>query len=104
MVIDIDPSDDNTFDEVIETAKVVKQILDKAKVECYCKTSGASGLHVYVPMGAKYSYEQVKDFANLVAMMVTDELPDSTTLERSLSNATVKRFMLIIYRIEGDKH
>jgi len=85
MVIDIDPSDNNTFDDVIETAQVVKQILDRAKVDCYCKTSGASGLHVYIPMGEKYSYDQVKDFANLVAMMVTDELPDLTTLERSLS-------------------
>ena len=91
MVIDIDPSDDNTFDEVIETAQVVKQILDKGKLPCYCKTSGASGLHVYVPMGEKYSYDQVKDFANLVAMMVTDELPDTTTLERSLSKRSSKK-------------
>ena len=91
MVIDIDPSDENTFDEVVETAIVVKQILDKAGVDCYCKTSGASGLHVYVPMGAKYAYEQVKDFANLVAMMVTDELPDLTTLERSLSKRSTKK-------------
>jgi bifunctional non-homologous end joining protein LigD len=91
MVIDIDPSDDNTFDEVIETAQVVKQILDRGKVPCYCKTSGASGLHVYVPMGEKYTYDQVKDFANLVAMMVTDELPDTTTLERSLSKRSSKK-------------
>jgi len=60
-------------------------------VPCYCKTSGASGLHVYVPMGEKYSYDQVKDFANLVAMMVTDELPDTTTLERSLSKRSSKK-------------
>jgi len=91
MVIDIDPSDDNTFDEVIETAQVVRQILQKAKIECYCKTSGSSGLHVYVPMGGKYSYDQVKDFANLVAMMVTDELPDTTTLERSLTKRSSKK-------------
>ncbi len=85
MVIDIDPSDKNTFEEVIETALVVREILDKVKVPSYCKTSGASGLHVYVPMGAKYDYEQVKNFANIIAMMVTDHLPDTTTLERSLS-------------------
>jgi bifunctional non-homologous end joining protein LigD len=91
MVIDIDPSDGNTFDEVIETAQVVRQILLKAKVESYCKTSGSSGLHVYIPMGGKYNYDQVKDFANIVAMMVTDELPDTTTLERSLSKRSTKK-------------
>jgi bifunctional non-homologous end joining protein LigD len=91
MVIDIDPSDDNTFDEVVETARVVKQILDKVKVESYCKTSGASGLHVYVPLGAKYAYEQVKGFANLVAIMVTEELPEITTLERSLSKRSSRK-------------
>jgi bifunctional non-homologous end joining protein LigD len=85
MVIDIDPSDKNTFDEVIETAQVVHQIFERLKVPCYCKTSGASGLHVYVPLGAKYTYDQVKDFGNIIAMMVTAELPDTTTLERSLS-------------------
>jgi bifunctional non-homologous end joining protein LigD len=91
MVIDIDPSDNNTFDDVIETAQVVRQILDRAKVNSYCKTSGASGLHVYVPMGERYNYDQVKDFANLVAMMVTDELPDLTTLERSLSKRSTNK-------------
>ena len=91
MVIDIDPSDGNTFDEVVETAQVVRQILLRAKVDTYCKTSGSSGLHVYVPMGAKYNYDQVKDFANLIAMMVTDELPDITTLERSLSKRSTKK-------------
>jgi bifunctional non-homologous end joining protein LigD len=54
-------------------------------VTSYCKTSGASGLHVYIPLGAKYHYDQVKDFGNIIAMMVTDQLPDTTTLERSLS-------------------
>jgi bifunctional non-homologous end joining protein LigD len=85
MVIDIDPSDKNTFDEVIETANVVHDIFERIKVPSYCKTSGASGLHVYVPLGAKYTYDQVKDFGNIIGIMVTSELPDTTTLVRSLS-------------------
>jgi bifunctional non-homologous end joining protein LigD len=85
LVMDIDPSDKNTFEQVIETALVVRSILDGIKVPSYCKTSGASGLHVYIPLGAKYTYDQVKDFGNIIAMMVTEELPDTTTLVRSLS-------------------
>ncbi len=56
IVIDIDPSEHNTFDQVIETALVVKSVFDKAKVSSFPKTSGATGIHVFIPMGAKYTY------------------------------------------------
>jgi bifunctional non-homologous end joining protein LigD len=84
LIIDIDPSEKNTFDQVIEAANVVKGVLDRAGAPSYCKTSGASGLHVYVPTGKKYSYELVKDFAYLVCMLAQEELPSFTTLERNL--------------------
>ena len=85
LIIDIDPSDNNTFDQVIEAANVVKGILDKAGAMSICKTSGASGLHIYVPLGKKYDYDHAKDFANLVCMMANQLIPEFTTLERSLS-------------------
>lgn len=85
MIIDIDPSDNNTFDQVIEAANVVKKILDKAGAMSICKTSGASGMHVYVPLGKKYDYDQAKDFANLICMMANQVIPEFTTLERSLT-------------------
>lgn len=85
MIIDIDPSDNNTFDQVIEAANVVKGILDKAGAFSICKTSGASGLHIYVPLAKKYDYDHAKDFANLVCMMANQLIPESTTLERSLA-------------------
>lgn len=85
LIIDIDPSDKNTFEHVIEAAIATKEVLDRAGAISFCKTSGASGLHVYVPTGKKYSYDQVKDFAFLVCMLVNEKLPKITTLERSLS-------------------
>lgn len=85
LIIDIDPSDNNTFDQVIEAANIVKQILDQAGAMSICKTSGASGLHIYVPLGGKYNYDQAKDFANIVCMLANAQIPDFTTLERSLS-------------------
>ena len=85
LVMDLDPSEKNTFDQVIETANVIKQILDKAGAVSFPKTSGATGIHVYVPLGAKYTYEQAKDFAHMIATMAQEQLPGFTTLERSLS-------------------
>lgn len=84
LIIDIDPSDNNTFDQVIEAANAVKEVLDQAGAMGICKTSGASGMHVYVPLGGKYDYEQAKNFANLVCILASHMLPEFTTLERNL--------------------
>ena len=94
MIIDIDPSDNNTFDQVVEAALVVKGILDQAGAMSICKTSGASGLHIYVPLGGKYDYDHSKDFANLVCMMANQIIPDFTTLERSLSKRSKEKIYM----------
>ena len=94
LMIDIDPSDNNTFDQVIEVALVVKSVLDKAGATSFCKTSGASGMHIYVPTGKKYTYEQVKDFAYIVCIMVNDQLKAFTTLERNLQKRGKKNIYL----------
>lgn len=93
MVIDIDPSSQNTFAEVVDVALVTKEILDRAGVPGYCKTSGASGLHVYIPMKNKYDYSVVKDFAHIIASLVQEQLPDTTSLERSLSKRGPKIYV-----------
>lgn len=84
LVLDLDPSKKNTFDDVIETALQVKEVLDSVKIKGYCKTSGSTGIHIYIPMGGKYDFDQVKDFAHLLMQQVQEKLPDITTLERNL--------------------
>jgi bifunctional non-homologous end joining protein LigD len=84
LIIDIDPSDKNSFDQVVEVALVIKEISKQAKIEGYCKTSGASGMHVYFPCKRKYAYDTVRDFAEVIATLVTEQLPSFTTVERSL--------------------
>lgn len=94
LVLDLDPSDNNTFEEVIDTALIVKKVLDKAKIKGYPKTSGSSGIHVYIPMGAQYSFEQVKNFGHILMQMVQKELPNLTTLERSLQKRDKNKIYL----------
>lgn len=84
LVLDIDPSEKNTFDEVIETALQIKAIVDEIKIDAYCKTSGSTGIHIYIPMEKKYTYDQVKDFAHILMKKTHEKLPKITTLERSL--------------------
>ncbi len=94
IIIDIDPSAKNTFDQVIETANAFKKVFDDAGAKCFCKTSGASGLHIYLPAQKKYTYEEAKSFAQLACMMVQEMLPDFTTLERNLKKRGNKKIYL----------
>jgi len=91
-VVDLDP-DDNPFDQVIETAQVVKQILDSIDVPAYCKTSGATGMHIYIPFGAKYTYEQSKILAQLIVQMVHHEIPSFTSVERNPAKRKKKIYL-----------
>ena len=84
LALDLDPSDGNTFEDVIEVALATKEVLDQVKIKGYCKTSGSSGIHIFIPMGGKYDYEQVKNFAHLLMQKVQQLVPEITTLERSL--------------------
>ena len=92
LVIDIDP-DKQDFTVVVETALVVKEIMDELETECLCKTSGASGLHVYIPLGAKYDYDSIKILSELIAQKVQSRLPETTTLERSIKKRNHKIYI-----------
>jgi len=94
LVLDLDPSKKNTFDNVIETALQVNEVLKTIKIDGYCKTSGSTGIHVYIPMGGKYDFDQVKDFAHILMKQVHDRLPKITTLERSLQKRDDKKIYL----------
>ncbi len=91
-IIDLDP-DKNSFDQVIETALVTKQILDDLGVPSYCKTSGSTGLHIYIPLGNKYTYEQSKEFARVIVTLVNKELPKITSIERQIADRNGKMYL-----------
>ena len=78
-IIDLDPSQ-NTFDQVIEAALITKQILDGMGVPSYPKTSGSTGMHIYIPLGAKYTYEQSKEFARVIARLLHEQTSDFTSI------------------------
>lgn len=84
-VIDLDP-DKNDFNQVIEAANVTHEILEALKVPSYPKTSGSTGLHIYIPLGAKYDYEDSKEFARMIVRLVHERLPEFTSIERLTAN------------------
>jgi bifunctional non-homologous end joining protein LigD len=91
-IIDLDPSK-NTFEQVIQAAQVTKQVLDEMGVPSYPKTSGSTGMHIYIPLGAKYTYEESKEFARVVATLVHRELPKFTSIERAVKDRGGKMYI-----------
>ena len=81
-IIDLDPTEKNSFEQVIRTAQVTKEVLDDLKVPGYPKTSGSTGIHIYIPMGAKYTYDECQLFGKLIATRVHAALPAFTSIER----------------------
>jgi bifunctional non-homologous end joining protein LigD len=81
-LIDLDPEGIG-FDKVIECAQVVKSVLDSIGADSYVKTSGSTGIHIYIPLGAKYDFEQSKNLAERVVTMVHHEIPYYTSIERN---------------------
>ena len=91
-VIDLDP-DKNTFDQVIEAALEVKRVLDAIDCPSYCKTSGSTGMHIYIPLGAKYTFDQSQMFARIIVNIVHKNLPDFTSIERMIANRNGKMYL-----------
>jgi len=84
IVIDLDPNEIG-YDKIIHVALKVKEVLDVAGIPGYPKTSGATGMHVYVPLGGEYTYDQAKDFAEILVNYVHRICPEYTSLERKPS-------------------
>ena len=91
-VIDLDP-DKNTFNQVIKVAQFTHELFDSIGVPSYCKTSGATGLHIYVALGAKYSYEESKEFARAVVTVVHSQFPKFTSIERQITDRGGKMYL-----------
>ncbi len=92
LLFDLDPLH-ISFERVIETALIVKKVLDKAGMKSFCKTSGATGLHIYVPLGAKYTTEQVLEFAKILVTIIHARLPRITSIERMPAKRNKKVYL-----------
>lgn len=92
-LIDLDPTDKNSFEQVIQAAQVTKEVMDELGVKGYPKTSGSTGIHIYIPLGAKYSYDECQLFGKLIATRVHQTLPKFTSIERMTKNRKGKLYI-----------
>ena len=92
LVIDLDP-DGNNFDHVIEIAQSIHKILGHVGADNFCKTSGSTGIHIGVPLGAKYTFDEARAFAELVCQIINKKHPSTTSIERNPNRRKKKIYL-----------
>jgi bifunctional non-homologous end joining protein LigD len=92
LVIDLDP-DGNDFDHVIEVAHEFHELLDTVDATNFCKTSGATGIHIGVPTGARYDFDKVRAFAESVCRIVNKKFPATTSIDRNPNRRRKKIYL-----------
>jgi bifunctional non-homologous end joining protein LigD len=85
ILIDLDPYHCG-YDRIVEAAQLVKQKLDLIGLQGYPKTTGGDGMHVYVPVESGYTYEQTRNFAQILSHLVVTERPEWFTTPRHVAS------------------
>ena len=80
VVFDLDPPDD-AFANAIKVAHMVREALEELDLRSYVKTSGASGIHVLVPITRRSTFPETYDFAELVSRSVEERDPELATTQ-----------------------
>ena len=84
--IDLDPGEGTTFPRVLDVARWVKEELDKLDIPAVAKTSGASGMHIYIKLPKKTTYQSGQLLCHVIATMVSSAHPKVATIERMVKN------------------
>ena len=83
LILDLDPKG-APFTDVVAVARTLRRILDRLELPSHVKTSGATGLHILVPMGARYTHEETRTFARLLATLGVEAAGGIATIARPI--------------------
>ncbi|GBE21657.1 MAG TPA: hypothetical protein ENH00_07395 [Actinobacteria bacterium] len=92
-VFDLDPSEGATWAQVVTVAEQVKAMLDRLGLVGYLKTSGATGLHIHVPLDPVHDYRRVRTFVGTVGRLLVSANPDDITMEWHVSKRGPRVFI-----------
>jgi DNA ligase D-like protein (predicted ligase)/DNA ligase D-like protein (predicted 3'-phosphoesterase)/DNA ligase D-like protein (predicted polymerase) len=91
IAIDLDPSDED-FKKVIKTAQVAREYLEENKLTAFIKTSGKTGMHIFIPCKG-FTYPQARQLAEHICAAIHKKVPMFTTLEVAVDKRGNKLFV-----------
>jgi bifunctional non-homologous end joining protein LigD len=92
LVFDLDPSTPE-FEPAAQAAIYLKEVLDELRLPSFVKTSGASGLQVYIPIERRYSFEQTRTVSQFVSSYLVQQHPELFTMERKVKDRGSKLYI-----------
>lgn len=92
-VFDLDPMEKSTFQQVRRVSLTIRDFLGQVGLRCYPKTSGSTGLQIYVPLESRYTYEEVRRFVEYFCGLVHRVHPEITTRERKVEKRQGKIYL-----------
>ncbi|MBF7083547.1 non-homologous end-joining DNA ligase [Desulfallas sp. Bu1-1] len=92
-VIDLDPAEGVPFREVMRVALIVREALNMLGISGYPKTSGSSGMHIFIPLSGEYTFSEVAAAMKHLAEIIVGAYPDGVTVERNVIRRSGKVYM-----------
>jgi bifunctional non-homologous end joining protein LigD len=103
ILFDLDPGDRATMATLVESAQCLHAVFQKLGLQSYPKTSGAAGMHIYVPLEPVYTYEFARGLCQVICHLVETQQPKLMTHERSLGRRPQDRIYLDYMQIGQGK-
>jgi len=100
-VMDLDPAAGVTFKDVLAIARLVHQALQELHLSGYPKTSGATGLHIFIPLKPRWTFHQVTAALGYLARLVAGVYPQKTTTERSIPKRGQRVYLDYLQNVRG---
>ncbi|HJR97838.1 MAG TPA: non-homologous end-joining DNA ligase [Actinomycetota bacterium] len=94
LFFDLDPFEPYTYEDVLIVARHIKVLLDQLGITAFPKTSGATGLQIYVPVArGTYTYDTVRAFVGAAGRLIRDADPERVTMAWKIADRTGKIFI-----------
>lgn len=100
-VIDLDPAAGAGADDVRQVALLAREVLDRLRLCGVPKHSGATGLHIFVPLAPGHTFSQAADFVHSLGRLLRQVYPDKVTLERSVAKRAGKVYVDYLQNGQG---
>jgi bifunctional non-homologous end joining protein LigD len=101
LIFDLDPMEPAVFSDSVKIAQSIRILLQELKLEAFPKISGATGIHIYLPLIRRYSYQQTSAFVKKIGEIIIKAFPDLATNERKVSLRKGKVYLDHLQNLQG---
>lgn len=96
-VIDLDTNSEKNFNQMRQASLLIKEYLEGLQLVSYIKTTGGTGLHIFIPILPKYTSLQVRDFIKTLGKEISSKHPKILTVSRVKGKTHVKHMISLDY-------